>query len=103
MSRCTYFRGELLEALVMLEKGTAQTGTGPRGSKRLRGSWAGAMGQCQFMPTSFRDYAVDYDGDGRRGMCASEYAVIYKEVVLYSFRYPAKFWRFLTWDKCRVM
>jgi len=30
------------------------------------GSWAGAMGQNQFMPSSFRQYAVDYDGDGRR-------------------------------------
>ena len=30
------------------------------------GSWAGAMGQSQFMPSSFVNYAVDYDGDGRR-------------------------------------
>jgi len=62
-----YFRGELLEALQMLEKGTAERGTGPQGEKRLLGSWAGAMGQCQFMPTSFRAYALDYDGDGRKG------------------------------------
>ena len=66
-SRRKYFRGELIEALVMLEKGTAERGTGPEGQKRLRGSWAGAMGQCQFMPTSFRDYALDFDGDGRKG------------------------------------
>lgn len=52
----------------MLEKGTAERGVGPQGEKRLRGSWAGAMGQCQFMPTSFREYAIDYDGDGRKGM-----------------------------------
>ena len=32
----------------------------------MTGSWAGAMGQCQFMPSSFLDYAIDYDGDGRR-------------------------------------
>lgn len=62
-----YFRGELLEALLMLQNGTAERGTGPQGEKRLRGSWAGAMGQCQFMPTSFREYAIDYDGDGRKG------------------------------------
>jgi membrane-bound lytic murein transglycosylase B len=30
------------------------------------GSWAGAMGQCQFMPSSFLKYAVDYDNDGKR-------------------------------------
>jgi membrane-bound lytic murein transglycosylase B len=32
----------------------------------MLGSWAGAMGQCQFMPTTFLSYAVDFDGDGRR-------------------------------------
>jgi membrane-bound lytic murein transglycosylase B len=32
----------------------------------MQGSWAGAMGQCQFMPTSFLRYAVDYNGDGRK-------------------------------------
>ena len=32
----------------------------------MTGSWAGAMGQCQFMPSTFLGYAVDYDGDGRR-------------------------------------
>jgi membrane-bound lytic murein transglycosylase B len=32
----------------------------------MSGSWAGAMGQSQFMPSSFLSYAVDYDGDGRR-------------------------------------
>lgn len=51
----------------MLQKGTADRGRGPEGKTRLRGSWAGAMGQCQFMPTSFRDYALDYDGDGHKG------------------------------------
>ena len=33
---------------------------------RMIGSWAGAMGQCQFMPSTFLGYAVDFDGDGRR-------------------------------------
>ena len=34
----------------------------------MTGSWAGAMGQCQFMPSTFLGYAVDYDGDGRRNI-----------------------------------
>ncbi len=33
---------------------------------QMVGSWAGAMGQCQFMPTTFLTYAVDFNGDGRR-------------------------------------
>jgi membrane-bound lytic murein transglycosylase B len=37
----------------------------------LRGSWAGAMGQSQFLPSSFLRYAVDHDGDGRRDIWAS--------------------------------
>jgi membrane-bound lytic murein transglycosylase B len=36
--------------------------------ERMTGSWAGAMGQMQFMPSSFRRYAVDQDGDGRRDL-----------------------------------
>jgi membrane-bound lytic murein transglycosylase B len=71
-SRRKYFRGELLEVLSMIQNGTAQRGIGPQGEKRLLGSWAGAMGQCQFMPTSFRDYALDYDGDGRRDIWESK-------------------------------
>ena len=54
-----YIRDELLSALSILEKGDI----GPRA---MVGSWAGAMGQTQFMPSSFRDYAVDFDGGGRR-------------------------------------
>jgi len=44
-----------------------EAGHGPSGNRQLLGSWAGAMGQCQFMPSSFRQYAVDYDGDGHKG------------------------------------
>ncbi|PIR32862.1 MAG: hypothetical protein COV36_03375 [Alphaproteobacteria bacterium CG11_big_fil_rev_8_21_14_0_20_44_7] len=33
--------------------------------EEMQGSWAGAMGQCQFMPSSFFNYAVDYNGDGK--------------------------------------
>ena len=39
---------------------------GDIGVANMLGSWAGAMGQCQFMPSTFLRYAVDYDGDGRR-------------------------------------
>ncbi len=57
--RAGYFRGELIAALRILDAGDV----GPRG---MTGSWAGAMGQPQFMPSSYLRYAVDWDGDGRR-------------------------------------
>ena len=57
--RSAYFRGELLHALRILEDGHITPDA-------MMGSWAGAMGQSQFMPSSFVRYAVDYDGDGRR-------------------------------------
>jgi len=58
--RGAFFRGELLEALRILDGGHVAS------AERYQGSWSGAMGQPQFMPSSFRDYAVDHDGDGRR-------------------------------------
>ena len=57
--RKDYFRRELLVALRILDKGYIHP-------DQMRGSWAGAMGQCQFMPWSFSSLAVDFDGDGRR-------------------------------------
>ena len=57
--RSSYFRGELIAALRILDQGHIRV-------EDMTGSWAGAMGQCQFMPSSFLSYAVDYDGDGRR-------------------------------------
>lgn len=57
--RGDFFRNELLDALVILERRYV-TRDG------MRGSWAGAMGQTQFMPSSFLKYALDHDGDGRR-------------------------------------
>ncbi len=54
-----YFRDELIAALAILEEGDIQ----PRA---MKGSWAGAMGQTQFMPSSFLAYAVDFEGNGRR-------------------------------------
>ena len=55
--RGNFFRNELLNALVILEKGHTT-------ADRMEGSWAGAMGHTQFMPSSFMKYAADYDGDG---------------------------------------
>src|SRR5215469_10267907 len=57
--RAAYFRPELIAALRIIDQGHIRT-------EAMLGSWAGAMGQCQFMPTTFLSYAVDYDGDGRR-------------------------------------
>ncbi|CAN1536081.1 MltB Membrane-bound lytic murein transglycosylase B [Rhabdaerophilaceae bacterium] len=57
--RDDFFRDELLVALKILEDGLADRDS-------MRGSWAGAMGQTQFMPSSFMKYAVDGDGDGSR-------------------------------------
>lgn len=57
--RASFFRGELMEALRILQSERMP-------ASAMLGSWAGAMGQCQFMPSSFRNFAVDFDGDGRR-------------------------------------
>jgi peptidoglycan lytic transglycosylase B len=53
-----YFRNELLSALRILQEGRIAR-------RQFFGSWAGAMGQAQFMPSSYLTYAVDFDGDGR--------------------------------------
>ncbi|MEM8577648.1 MAG: lytic murein transglycosylase [Pseudomonadota bacterium] len=57
--RGAFFEGQLIAALRILQSGD----TAPR---NMTGSWAGAMGHTQFMPTSFLDHAVDFTGDGRR-------------------------------------
>ncbi len=57
--RSEFFRRELLFALDILEQGHISPAD-------MRGSWAGAMGQSQFMPSSFVSYAVDYNGDGAK-------------------------------------
>jgi membrane-bound lytic murein transglycosylase B len=57
--RRRFFRSELINALKILDQGHIT-------ADRMMGSWAGAMGQNQFMPSSFLAYAVDGDGDGRR-------------------------------------
>ncbi|WP_331372902.1 lytic murein transglycosylase [Sinorhizobium chiapasense] len=58
-TRPELFRRELIAALHILDSGDVR-------EAEMRGSWAGAMGQPQFLPSSFLKYAVDFDGDGRR-------------------------------------
>jgi membrane-bound lytic murein transglycosylase B len=62
--RAEYFRGELFQALMMVDRGYI-------GVSSMTGSWAGAMGQTQFMPSSYMQYAVDFDGDGHRDIWKS--------------------------------
>ncbi|HZH26975.1 MAG TPA: lytic murein transglycosylase [Azospirillaceae bacterium] len=62
--RSQFFRSELIAALKILDQGHIRP-------ERMLGSWAGAMGQSQFMPSSFLQYAVDFDGDGRRDIWTS--------------------------------
>ena len=57
--RARFFEAQLIAALRILQAGDTT-------SDRMRGSWAGAMGHTQFMPTVYQDYAVDVTGDGRR-------------------------------------
>jgi membrane-bound lytic murein transglycosylase B len=62
--RSAFFRSELFAALEILNRGDIEV-------SRMRGSWAGAMGQLQFMPTSYLQFAEDFDGDGRRDIWSS--------------------------------
>jgi membrane-bound lytic murein transglycosylase B len=62
--RAAFFRGELFNALMMVDRGYIDV-------SRMTGSWAGAMGQTQFMPSSYLTYAVDFDGDGHRDIWGS--------------------------------
>jgi lytic murein transglycosylase len=63
--RGDYFRDELMAALVMLEEGDIAPSV-------MRGSWAGAMGQTQFMPSSYLAYAVAFERHSRRDVWTSE-------------------------------
>ncbi len=62
--RSRYFTGELISALRIIDGGDVA-------ADDMNGSWAGAMGHVQFMPSAYLKYAVDYDGDGRRDLFAS--------------------------------
>lgn len=59
--RESFFKKQLFAALTILQQGHID-------KAHFLGSWAGAMGQSQFMPTSFLAYAVDYDGDGKKDL-----------------------------------
>ncbi len=63
--RESFFRRELMAALTILEQGHI-------GFQDMKGSWAGAMGQCQFMPTSFLAFAADGDHDGKKDIWNTE-------------------------------
>lgn len=63
--RGAFFEAQLIAALQILQSGD----TSPR---NMTGSWAGAMGHTQFIPTSYLDYAVDFTGDGRRDIWSDD-------------------------------
>jgi membrane-bound lytic murein transglycosylase B len=63
--RAPFFRKELVQFLLMVREEGLD-------ARELNGSYAGAMGRAQFMPSSFRAFAVDFDGDGRRDLWASD-------------------------------
>ena len=58
--RSRFFRGQLLAALTIMSRGDVPL--------KVKGSWAGAMGNFQFIPTTYKDFAIDADGDGRRDL-----------------------------------
>jgi lytic murein transglycosylase len=62
--RQSYFRTELISALKILQRGDVT-------EAQLKGSWAGAFGHTQFMPSTYQRLAVDFDGDGRRDLVSS--------------------------------
>lgn len=63
--RGAFFEAQLIAALKILDNGDVS----PRG---MKGSWAGAMGHTQFMPTSYLEYAVDFTGDGKRDIWSDD-------------------------------
>jgi len=63
-SRVNFWRSELMAALQLVQRRDLAL-------EKLRGSWAGAFGQTQFMPSVYRRLAVDFDGDGRRDLIGS--------------------------------
>ncbi|HVT55606.1 MAG TPA: lytic murein transglycosylase, partial [Xanthobacteraceae bacterium] len=62
--RQKYFRDEFLTALEIIDRGDVPAAL-------MKGSWAGAFGPTQFMPTAFKRYAVDFDGDGHKNVVQS--------------------------------
>jgi len=64
--RSKFFRSQLITAIRILDQGHITL-------DRMRGSWAGAMGNFQFMPSSFVSFAIDYDNDGKRDIWQNKY------------------------------
>ena len=81
--RAALFRNELFDALTILDRGLVPPDS-------LKGSWAGAMGQPQFMPSSFLRHAIDFDADGRIDIWTTEADV---------FGSMANYLRAAGWDK----
>lgn len=77
------FSKEFINAMKMLDKGYLSRA-------KMKGSWAGAMGQTQFMPSSYLNYAADGDGDGRQDIWSNEYDV---------FASIANYLHTVGWDK----
>ncbi|HEY0874162.1 MAG TPA: lytic murein transglycosylase [Vicinamibacterales bacterium] len=73
--RGTMFRNELFNALEIVDRGDIEL-------ERLKGSWAGALGQPQFMPSSYLEYAQDFDGDGRKDIWSSQ-ADVFASIAYY--------------------
>lgn len=69
------FKKQLFAALTILDEGHIE-------QEKFIGSWAGAMGQVQFMPTSYLNYAVDYDGDGKKDIW-NNYADVFASAANY--------------------
>jgi len=63
--RSTFFRAQLMAALKILDEGHISPA-------KMKGSWAGAMGHFQFIPTTFQAYAQDYDGDGHKDIWGNQ-------------------------------
>ena len=62
--RSEKFRAELMDALKIVDRGDLSPG-------EMRGAWAGELGQTQFLPSSYMQFAVDFDGSGRRDLIRS--------------------------------
>ena len=62
--RQSYFRGEFFATMRILQRGDLS-------EQQMKGSWAGAFGHTQFMPSTYEELAVDFDGDGRRDLVSS--------------------------------
>ncbi len=81
--RSTFFTSELLSALTIIDRGYVD-------AAQMKGSWAGAMGQCQFMPSNYLRYAVDADNDGKKDLWGSYYDI---------FHSMGNFLNILGWEK----